>query len=295
MIGFRKDLIMFESTSNSSGYNELKKYDNYSSMQKLYSFLRDELKDFYLSDRNAIYGFKDFDNKKHCWLVGKYDFKPYGLNWDEAMTVLQAIYADYPILFFCDLYRTGGNPQEGFISPVVDPECSRGDFRRFYEEKVEEKIRDMVKDLRTGMACRDAAKKVYDYMKENARYDNIMGDGVYVRYTDVASHSMLNFVREQSGVCQGFSKVYQAVMNHITVPAVSVNVLTRNGKHSVNLVYFVDEKKWIMVDTTEGISTHSDIGFDMKKETYARGKRNTDSEYHKYMPEYDDIWGCYLK
>ncbi len=295
MIHIRNDIDMFDSTSNNYGYDELAKYGKGKSMQKLYSFLRNELKAFYNNSKDAFYGFQDPINKKHCWLVNKYDFKPYGLNWDEAMTVLHAVYADCPILFFSDLYRTGGSPNEGFISPVVDSECSRGIFRRFYAEKIEEELRAIGKDIKPGTSCRDAAKKVFDYMQSSVRYDNTKGEGVFVRYTDIPSHSVLNFVRERSGVCQGFSKTYQAVMNYMSIPAVSVTVMAKSGTHSLNMLYLTDEKKWIMVDTTEGITSQKSYGFDMQKGIYSQFKKSDQSEFHMYSPAYDYIWEKFFK
>lgn len=286
---------IFEACSSDYGYDELLGHDKGRQMQELYLKFKGLLKDFYYGTQDAEYSFQNPENMKHCWKAGTVDFKPFGLNWDEAMFTLQAVYADYPLLFFSDLYKTGGDPAGGYISPIIDTECTRGDFRRFYTMKIEEELKKIISGIPDGTSCRAAAKKVYDTIKITARYDNLKGDGVKVLYVDTASHSILNYVRERSCVCQGFASTYQAIMNGLSIPTASVTVITQNGAHACNIVHLIDEKKYIMVDSTQGVSAQNDSGFDMPKGTYKRSPRTNACEYHQYMPEYSYIWEQYLK
>ena len=289
MIVVRNDIDFFDACSSDYAYDELEDYPHGIKMQELYNLLYRKLKKYFYEPLDAQYAFEDNISKKQCWIADNVDFNRFSLNWNEAMLALYAVYADYPLLFFSDIYKTGGFPDKGFISPVIDADSSRGDFRVFYAQKIETEIKKTVQGLKSDITCREAAKDVYEIMKNTGRYDRNKGT---TNYVDIPSHSILNYVRNRSAVCQGFARTYQAIMNYIFVPTVEVSVLTEGGgKHSCNLVYLIDERKWILVDVTQGIVKKNDSGFDVAKNSYVRILRETgDCELTKYSPEYNTIW-----
>ncbi len=302
MIQIRGGIDFFDACSTSYGLQELEAMPKVKALNVLYRDVKKDLKSFYMEPKDAFDGFEDPVSKKHCWITGNIPFAKLGLTWDEALYALQAVYADCPLLFFSDKYRTGGSPSGGYLAPVVDAECARGDFRRFYATKIEEEIRATVKNIPAATACRDAALAVYRQMVKTASYDHSKGDGERIKYVDTPSHSILNYVRNRSGVCQGFAETYQAIMNYITIPAVMVTVNTNEGPHAVNLIYLTDEKKWILVDSTTGITNknddianQNDIGFDMSASIYKPYPRTpSGDEYHFHMPEQIYAWGRFL-
>ena len=294
MILVRNDLDMFEACSTNYGFNEIKERPNGKDLTDLYIILRNQLKDYYINPIDAIPAFVDPVNAKHYWKSGDVDYGKMNLSWDDALYTLHAIYADYPLLFFSDQYTTGGSPQKGIVSPLIDAECARGDFRQFYVKKIEEEIRSSVKELEMTSSCRDAAYYVYTLMGK-ASYDHSKGDKNKISYVDVPSHSILNYVRNRSGVCEGFAHTYQAIMSYISVPAVTVIVYSKDGAHACNIVYLTDEKKWIMVDATVSVSNKIDNGFDMPPGTYKRIERSPNAgEYYQYMTTNDYIWNRYI-
>ncbi len=287
-----------EACSTNLAYRELKGNPKGESMQRLYNKLKELLKSYYTEPKDAMYGFEDPDNKKHCWITERVDYKALMLDWGEAVTVLQAVYADYPLFFFSDLYRTGGNPENGYICPVIDSECARGVFRRFYAEMIEEEIKKSISSIAiTATSRREAAKRIYNYIGAKAKYDNNKGNGRFTGYVDVPSHSILNYVRNRSAVCEGFSRTYQAFMNYISIPTISESVMSLENNHMCNFVYLADEKKWIMVDVTLEAILHDNSGFDMFSHKYRRIKKEDlkNSEYFVYSPKYDCIWNEFLR
>ncbi|WP_027207510.1 transglutaminase domain-containing protein [Butyrivibrio fibrisolvens] len=296
MVYIREDMDLFDACSTNYAFNEIGELAKAKSMQQFYIILSDHLKYFYSNPKDAEYAFEDPLSKKHCWKFGDFDFANYSLTWDEALRVLQAVYADHPLLFFADKYKTGGYPQGGTITPIIDAECARGDFRCFYASKIENEIRRLSGDIIVGTGCREAALKVYHRISNDTYYDDSKGDGYRIKYTDIPSHSVLNFVRNRAAVCESFALVYQAVMNYLSIPAVEISVNTKNGKHACNFIYLTDDKKWIMVDPTLGVTCKNESGFDLPVGTYDKWvKSPEDDEYHANMPDYSYIWNRYLE
>ena len=255
----------------------------------------DNLKRYYDEPIDAIYAFEDPTTMKQCWKSGNIDVGQFSLSWDNALISLMSVYSDYPLLFFVDPYRTGGNPQKGIVSPIIDAESSRGDFRRFYIEKIEEDIKSIGKDVLTASSCREAALKVYNIIRDKSCYDHSKGEGTRIFYPDIPSHSVLNYVRNRSAVCEGFARVYQAIMNYISIPAVYVNVNTNQGPHACNIIYLTDEKQWLFVDVTVEMSKKSSKGFAMPAGIYRRMHRyEVKGEYYAHMPEHNYAWSKFL-
>lgn len=295
MFDQKTSIDFFEACSTDCAFKEFTYESNGKSKQDLYKELKSFLKEFYYSSRDAQYSFEDQQKKMRRWIAGTVDFKHYGLDWSGAMKALHAVYADCPLLFFSELYKTGGSPQGGFISPIVDPESVRGDFRRFYAEKIEEEIICSVSDIPAKANCREKAKMVYDKIRKTARYDYNKGSGQLTSYPEIPSHSILNYVRTRSAVCQGFARTYQAMMNYLSIPAISISILTDSGiGHSANMIYLSDEQKWIIVDVTVGVSIQDDGGFDIPKGVYQRNLNTSVNEFYQYKPRFDHIWEQYI-
>ncbi len=57
---------MFEACSSGYGYHELADMPKGKALTELYKTLRQELKAYYCEPKDALDGFEDPDNKKHC-------------------------------------------------------------------------------------------------------------------------------------------------------------------------------------------------------------------------------------
>lgn len=297
MVKIRNDVDFFDACSSSYGYNELATNPAGIQMQRLYKILRTSLKFYYSHPIDMENSFVYPVNEKRCWWKDSFDLNPYGLTWSQGLIVLQAVYADCPLLYFSDLYKTGGNIDVPTINPIVDSEFIRGDFRVFYSQKIEEEIKNTVQSLNKSLSCREASKGIYDIIKNKATYDRNKGIASHTTYVDIPSHSILNYVRNRSAVCLGFARTYQAILNYISIPTISASCMTNNGYHAINFTYWEDEKKWALIDTTVGASSKSDNGFDIppSNRNYIQSYRNDcNLECYKTMPEFRDIWKNYL-
>ena len=296
MVVVREKLGLVDACSTNYALREIGELPKAESMEKFYLTLEYRLKNFYLNPTDAEYAFEDPINKKRYWKFEEFDFAKYQLSWNEALRVLQAVYADHPLFFFVDKYRTGGNPQVGIITPIIDAECARGDFRCFYVQKIEDEIKRLADGITNASGCREAALKVYHRISKDVYYDSSKGDGSMISYPDIPSHSILNYVRNRAAVCEGFATTYQAVMNYLSIPAVVITVKTKSGEHACTFIYLSDEKEWIMVDPTQGVNCENDSGFDLPVGTYNKWvKSSYDKEYYANMPEYSYIWNRYLE
>lgn len=297
MIRIRDNEDFFEVCSTHYGYNELETKVKGKSMRELYTILKALLKRYYSEPIDMQSSFQNPTDKMRYWYHDVVDLRSYGLTWWEGITVLQAVYADCPLLFFSDAYSTGGSLEKCTLIPVVDYEFLRGDFRSFYVQKIEETIKHQISSLHltTGMTCRDAAKKVYTLIQRSADYDHNKGERI--PYVDIPSHSLLNYVRNRSAVCQGIAVTYQAMMNYITIPTITVSGMVNENLHAWNFSYLTDERKWIMVDVTQGVSTKGESGFDIPPSNKVYRPLRDDEKtipYYKGRPDFTYVWDIYL-
>lgn len=283
----KNNTSLFDEAAINFGFRELGNYAHGESMRQLYSQLIKSLRVLYNEPIDAVFAFEDPNNKKQMWRADAFDYSSMNLSWREAMIALQAVYADRPLLFFSDIYKTGGNPNNGIIIPLIDAECSQGKIRRFYTDIIENEIRENTAQVDLNRKKRDVAREFYEIIRKRTRYDNNKGNANYTRYVDIASHSILNYVRNKSAVCQGYARTYQAFMNYVGIPVVSTSVIANGGLHAINLVYLEDESKWIMIDVSAGL-------FDVKPGTYRQlCDKDKTTEFHKNEPLYKDIWASY--
>lgn len=294
----------FDRCSNNLAYKDLEE-SNGDKQHLLYIEIRKVLKRYYSSPIDMTRFFIDPTNEKHCWYHEEIDFLKYGLNWEQALHVLYSVYADCPLLFFSDIYKAGGDPGKGIIIPVVDNDSSRGDFRNYYASKIEEEVVYAASSLPYANKKIEIAKAVYDLMSLKASYD--FNKARHTGYVDIPSHSILGYVRSKCAVCEGFSKTYQVFMNYLGLPTVTVSGMLfqddeqkiKSGNHARNITYLSDEKRWIMVDPTEGIVSKDNRGFDISPHSkhYRRLTQEEKKQYESnmYSPSFDGIWFGYKK
>ena len=296
--------IFFDRTSGCIAYESLKQLPQGDAMAALYADARLLLKKYYEESPDMTGFFVDPGNKKHSWYREAVDYKQYGLDWEQAIRALFAVYADCPVLFFSDIYTLGGDKQLGKLTPIVDQEFCRGDFRSFCVKKIEEEVTSCASGITLRRGHRCAAKEVYDLIRKTASYDDNKGSAQYNRYVDIPSHSILGYVQSRSAVCEGFSRTYQTFLNYLGIPAVTVTGLlyadegqkTKSGAHARNFVLLSDERKWIMVDPTVGVCGNTDAGFDSPSSSkrYRRLRPEEITSLHdRYLPAYEEIWEAY--
>lgn len=295
----------FEACCSNFAYRELQGQKNGPAMQKLYDEIKKLLRSYYEKPIDMTSFFYDPQNKKHCWYKETVSFKKYGLTWNEASQSVYAVYADCPLLFFVDTYKVGGYPEQGTITPVLDGEFCRGDFRSFYAKKVQETLEKQLASTKFKRGMREKAKAMYLLIQKNATYNKNKGE--FANFVDTPSHSVFGYVRDKAAVCEGFSRTYQAMMNYLGISAVTITGATFDngnsskitGYHARNMIYLQDEKKWIMVDVTAGVSAQSEAFFNLAKPLDGFRKMTIDErngkggyfcEPYAYGPHYDDLW-----
>ena len=295
------DTNFLESCNTNFAYKELSKKENGAQLLRLYTDVKALLTMYYREEVDMKWHFKDPLRRKQCWHRDTVNFKQCGLTWGEATKAVYAVYSDCPIFYFVDKYKVGGSPHKGEITPVLDYEFRRGDFRKFCTERIEDEIIASARSIR-AKNDREKAKAIYDLIKSEAEYDEIKGT---TNYVDTPAHSVIGYVRNRAAVCEGFSETYQIFMNHLSVPTTSVSGMQFtddrmekiSGAHARNLTYLSDEDKWIMVDVTTGVNGKNDLGFEIPLSSI-RFRRFLESEKgserERNLPQYDDIWRSYI-
>lgn len=272
-------------------------------LQGLYKEIKGLLEKYYESDLLISQSFSSGSiPKKYCYYQGvKYD--KYGLTWDEALRSMVAVFNDCPAFYFIDKYYIAGDSKVSIVTPVVDYEFIRPEFRKFYAGAIEREIAAIARKVNVPDDPRATAKNAYDHICRTSTYDRLKGNAEFTRYVDIPSHSVLGYVRNRSAVCEGFAETYQMLMNYLGIPAISVSGMLYNddamtvsgGSHRRNFIYLPDEGRWIMVDVTVGISS-GDSGFDIPlKHIRFRPLKDNEkyTQNHYYAPAFEEVWNSW--
>ena len=301
----RTDKDFIERCSCDFGYKDLGAREKGEQKQALYKEIKEILVGYYKGSADMIGYFIGDSAEKKCWYYSGIKYDKYGLSGMEANEALFALYCDYPIFYFADTSNVGGDFNVSIITPLVDYEFNRGDFRTFYSEKIREEIEGTAIKVASKGNCREKAKAIYDYISRNTSYNYNKGNDKWTNYVDIPSHSVLGYVRNKSAVCEGFASTYQIFMNYLSIPALSISgimyddveMTKEKGLHKRNIVYLPDEQNWIMVDVTIGVCGGEDLGFDITKDSMKFAPLPDDRRKalsHIYEPRYKAIWGNFL-
>lgn len=157
--------------------------------------------------------------------------------------VFQYVLLDNPELFYV-------STSYSFITNTRNNVPFRYDLRFNYEDpdtaasrsrEVVNAIRTLLDSIKNPQSIYDIVKGVYEYLARNVTYDE--------RYSDQSLYSVL--VRKR-GVCAGFAKAFNYIMNLAEIPCITVTGYLDGARHSWNMVQL--DGRWYHVDATSAVS-----------------------------------------
>lgn len=193
-------------------------------------------------------------------------------NKDRVYRLFDYVLKDYPDLFWV-------RPKIGIVTHMIDHIPSRYDLEFCYTDnrdshmiqakqlKINQKVEAIINHLGNCSTEYDKAKGVYNYLIANTVYDEHKDD-----------QSMYSVLVEGRGVCSGYAKSFQYLMNRMGVQATLVTGDLRGQKgsitqlgglpfiittgHAWNLVKV--DNDWYHVDVTSGdaVSSKGDVSYE---------------------------------
>ena len=198
----------------------------------------------------------------------------YGIPGSEMQSLLNRMLRTYPELFALDGWRYSYYSPETVVS--VTPEYTiTGDAyteaKAFYTASVEE-IVDLVDP---AWSEPEQILFVHDYLAANYEYD--YSYQIYDAY---------EFFLNKTGVCQGYTMAFTAVMNELGIPVSYVE--SDNINHIWNLVQL--SGKWYHVDVTWGDPSYDGLGR-ASHEYFLRGDEDFNGHDHESAGRTDWNYG----
>ncbi|MBO5143353.1 MAG: transglutaminase domain-containing protein [Clostridia bacterium] len=128
-----------------------------------------------------------------------------------------------------------------------------------YQEAVYNKSKEVVKEIiKENMTDYDKVIAIYDYLEDNARYNNAAleyamsgNKDLYKVYPN--SWNTYGILCEETGVCQSYAYAFNALAYESGLESVMVTGTMNNGGHAWNAVKI--NEKWYMVDATNNGTT----------------------------------------
>lgn len=165
-------------------------------------------------------------------------------------TIFKYVLNDHPEIFYVDGYKCSTNNKTN--NSVYEPNyIMSADEIQKYNKKIEEYINYFMKMAEANGIDKYASeykivKHVFEYVVATCNYD------VNVPY----NQTILPIIEKNKGVCQGYAKITQLLLNQLGVDSLLVTGTTENGVlHVWNMVKIDGE--YYHVDTTWGDDTFS--------------------------------------
>lgn len=248
------------------GYAYFATAKNGTAMRNFYNYIDADLIDFHLNkSRNA--GKNPLDDRYPT--IAGYNYQQFGLTLDEAFTVWTYYRKDHPLYYWLAYYLSW-NSSEIYLHTVL--EHANGVTRAMYNRKIYEGIADYVKCAEGAETSYDIALAYYDeIISRNSYGDSAPGAPVM---TEVWAHNILGAFVYNTFVCEGYSKLFQLLLNYSGVE----NRHVVGDNHAWNIVR-MDDGKWYWFDPTWDDSSYDGA---CRYEWFCR----TDKDFPEHTPAY---------
>lgn len=223
--------VYLSQSSTRYGYSSLASTDNGSAKQQLYRLLLQAAEDF--QDSGA-----DADGN----LVREVDYVSLGLTVDEALAVLNVFRQDNP-LFYWISGTVQYTSRELYLE--TDPAYASGVARTAENLRLYTQI-SVYLDLLSqeteaymvALACHDAIILATDYALDSGGQPE----------TAHWAHSIAGVLHRNQGVCDGYAKTFQLLLNLCGIDCITVSGDSTSGRHAWNLVCL--DGAWYWCDLT---------------------------------------------
>ncbi|SEK46467.1 dockerin type I repeat-containing protein [Ruminococcus albus] len=251
--------------SSRAGYEYLGTMENGAALQAAYDCMCDAAAKFWSDTNRPLNRIASYRT---------YAAIPYGeLDYDTACIVYLTFRNDFPIYYFADCMLVGDSK---YFYLIADKTYANGSTRAKAQQDIMDYIINTAKKAEGAGSDYEKAKIVHDAINEDLEfaYDDC-GDPSLEAW----AHNVLGACQNGKGVCECYSRVYQAVLNYLDVDNYIVSGMAEGGDHAWNAVR-LDDGKCYYVDCTWNDMLETDFYF-------AKGE-NTMSKDHTVDVPTDD-------
>ncbi len=230
--------------NSSEGPMFFETYENGEAMQSLYDEMEKVLTEFhYSSDTDAEY-YKTSPAGVDLYRVAQFNLEDFGVNRDEGASVFTLFREDHPAFYWIDytLYIS-----DITMSVVTTDDYAKAADRAEYNEKLYSGFADYYALADGETSAYNIALIYYDAILNNNKYSF---DAEGKSNTELWAHSVMGSFDYGEFVCEGFSRLFQALLNISGVPCRYVSG-DAGGAHSWNMAQ-MDNGEWYWFDLTFG-------------------------------------------
>ena len=161
---------------------------------------------------------------------------------DTLLRIVDYVRIDYPEYFWFNGADSLSTRTIGGVTQDITVNLSysfTADQLSQAQRQVEEAARECLSSIGTGWSDYDKIKAVYDWVIRRADYDSAVTD-----------QSLYSVMTQGRGVCAGYARATQYLLNQLGIPCTYITGSARGGGHAWNLV--VADGQYYYLDPTWG-------------------------------------------
>lgn len=220
-------------------YRALASFDNGEAMRKLYVQIDEVARNFHNDVDTDV---KKGDNGRY--LVRSFNYSELGLSSDEALTVWSLLRNDRPIYYWIPGVVTYNKTT---INLLTAEEYANGADRAEFNKLIVDSVRQYVSVIEGETSPYRIALGLHDAIIANVEYA-YKSDGKTPEDA-VWAHNVIGIFENGNGVCEGYAKVFQLLLNYCKVDNVYVTGVSQGVDHAWNMAK-MDDGNWYWFDLT---------------------------------------------
>jgi len=207
-------------------------------MKKLYEDIDAKMTSFHSNyTQNAMFS-------SPYYVVSPVNYAQYGLTLEQAMKVAMLYRNDHPLFYW--IYYTYAYDNVGNIYMLTVEKYARGVDRKYYNELIYDGISEYIYSAEGEASIYDTVLAYYEIIREKNDYAY---DAFNNPIMELWAHSVVGAFTEQHFVCEGYSKLFQMLLNYSGIEEIYITGGSIGGDHAWNAVQ-MDDGNWYWFDAT---------------------------------------------
>lgn len=230
---------IIEKSSTDYGYEYLRTLKNGENMRKFYKVIEEESKNFLLNYTDDLVE----KGKYGDYVLIKFKLFDYGINYQEAITVLRFACYDMPIYYF--LHEICVLGQELYIS--VNDQFIKGEKRREFNKMICNGVDKYASKVGGVKSEYSIAKLLYEELAKDLNYDRINESN---EYRHRINRTIIGAFLDGDVICAGYARTFQLLLKYLGLDTIIVSGTNIDGVgHEWNLVK-MNNGQWYWFDLT---------------------------------------------
>ena len=247
----------------SYGYDYFASEDNGDLKQSFYRKLFDISTELYNDSR-------DLSEYKGYYIIAKANYAEYDLTKDEAKEIYFTLRNDEPLFYF--LSPTVGIEKDELLI-ISSPKYVSGSERAMLQQMIEDYILEQTGSLQDLPTVYERAEAYY----------NTLVNSVDFAYngskpsSDPEAHNIIGVIKNNSGVCEAYSRTFQMIMNCCGAECLTVAGTAKGDGHAWDILRLDDGEYYCFDPTWDDL-----LG---EREYFADGSEHFSKEHEPYTPD----------